>query len=200
MPALLPSPLDDCLLAPATPMLHAILLGILTAVPPAAPTSRAAETPIMAAVGPVHGGGPIALADSIVIEKKAHRLTLFHMGRPLRTYFVALGADVDKDKMSAGDRRTPEGLFYIDNRNPYSQYHLALQISYPDATHRARAEAMGVSPGGNIMIHGLPNGKGSTGAFHRTVDWTNGCVALTDEEMDEIWSVVPIGTPVLIKR
>jgi murein L,D-transpeptidase YafK len=67
-------------------------------------------------------------------------------------------------------------------------------------THRARAEALGVSPGGNIMIHGLPNGKGKTGAFHRTVDWTNGCIALTDEEMDEIWSVVPIGTPVLIKR
>ena len=181
-------------------MLHAILLGILTAVPPAATASRAAATPIVAVAGPVHGGGPIALADSIVIEKKAHRLTLFHMGRPIRTYLVALGADVEKDKVSAGDRRTPEGLFYIDNRNPYSHYHLALQISYPDATHRARAESMGVSPGGNIMIHGLPNGKGQVGAFHRTVDWTNGCIALTDEEMDEIWSVVPIGTPVLIKR
>jgi len=181
-------------------MLHAILLGILTAVPPVAASGHAADMPVPAVLGPVHGGGPIALADSIVIEKKAHRLTLFHMGRPIRTYLVALGADVDKDKVSAGDRRTPEGLFYIDNRNPYSQYHLSLEISYPDASHRARAEAMGVSPGGNIMIHGLPNGKGFTGAFHRTVDWTNGCVALTDEEMDEIWSVVPIGTPVLIKR
>jgi murein L,D-transpeptidase YafK len=181
-------------------MLHAILLGILSAVPPVATASRSAETPVAVVAGPVHGGGPIALADSIVIEKKAHRLTLYHMGRPLRTYLVALGAEVDKDKVSAGDRRTPEGLFYIDNRNPYSQYHLALQISYPDASHRARAEELGVSPGGNIMIHGLPNGKGKTGAFHRTVDWTNGCIALTDEEMDEIWSVVPIGTPVLIKR
>src|SRR5690242_14554166 len=130
-------------------MLHAILLGILTAVPPVA-TIRPVETPLPVISGPVHGGGPIALADSIVIEKKAHRLTLYHMGRPIRTYLVALGADVDKDKISAGDRRTPEGLFYIDNRNPYSQYHLSLEISYPNATHRSRAEAPGMSPGGNI--------------------------------------------------
>ena len=180
-------------------MLHAILLGMLTAASVSAPVAHPAELPVATVSGPAHGGGPIALADSIVIEKKAHRLTLFHMGRPIRTSLVALGADVDKDKVSAGDRRTPEGLFYIDNRNPYSQYHLALQISYPDATHRAHAEAMGVSPGGNIMIHGLPNGKGFTGAFHRTVDWTNGCIALTDEEIEEIWSAVPVGTPVEIK-
>jgi murein L,D-transpeptidase YafK len=181
-------------------MLHAILFGMLTAVslPALANVPIAASDPIVS--GPTHGGGPMALADSIVIEKRAHRLTLYHMGRPMRTYLVALGADPDKDKLGAGDRRTPEGLFFIERRNPYSQYHLSLQISYPDASHRARAEALGVSPGGNIMIHGLPNGKGSTGAFHRTVDWTNGCVALTDEEMDEIWSVVPIGTPVLIRR
>ncbi len=181
-------------------MLHAILLGLLTAAAPVPTAPHTADVPVAVAAGPVHGGGPIALADSIVIEKKAHRLTLYHMGRPIRTYLVALGADVDKDKVSAGDRRTPEGLFYIEQRNPYSQYHLALQISYPDASHRARADALGVSPGGDIMIHGLPNGKGKTGAFHRTVDWTNGCIALTDEEMDEIWSVVPTGTPVLIKR
>jgi len=181
-------------------MLHAILIGMLTAGSVPVPVAARLEGPVASVSGPAHGGGPIALADSIVIEKKAHRLTLFHMGRPIRSYLVALGADPDKDKVSAGDRRTPEGLFYIDNRNPYSQYHLSLEISYPDASHRARAESMGVSPGGNIMIHGLPNGKGFTGAFHRTVDWTNGCIALTDEEMDEIWSVVPIGTPVLIKR
>lgn len=180
-------------------MLHAFLLGMLTAAPLPLPNLPIA-VPTSVVAGPVHGGGPMALADSIVIEKEAHRLTLYHMGRPMRSYLVALGADPAKDKLSAGDRRTPEGVFYIEARNPYSHYHLSLQISYPDAPHRARAEALGVSPGGNIMIHGLPNGKGKTGAFHRTVDWTNGCVALTDEEMDEIWSVVPIGTPVQIKR
>ena len=181
-------------------MIHLILSGMLAAAPFAPLTNLPAADPMSVVSGPVRGGGPMALADSIVIEKRAHRLTLYHMGRPMRSYLVALGADPDKDKLSAGDRRTPEGMFSIEGRNPYSHYHLSLQISYPDASHRARAEALGVSPGGNIMIHGLPNGKGRTGAYHRTVDWTNGCVALTDEEMDEIWSVVPIGTPVQIKR
>jgi murein L,D-transpeptidase YafK len=153
--------------------------------------------PIVAA--PIRGGGPVALADSIVIEKKARRLTLYHLGRPIRSYLVALGKQPVGDKLSAGDLRTPEGLFSIEARNPNSQYHLSLRISYPDAAHRARAEALGVSPGGDIMIHGLPNGRGKVGAFHRTFDWTNGCVALTDEEMEEIWNAVPIGTPVQIK-
>lgn len=145
------------------------------------------------------GGGPVGLADSIVIEKRAHRLTLFRMGQPIRRYLVALGGNPVGDKVSAGDRRTPEGLFSIAGRNPNSDYHLSLRISYPDAYHRQRAEALGVDPGGNIMIHGLPNGKGFVGAYHRTADWTNGCVALTDEEIEEIWSAVPTGTPVLIK-
>jgi murein L,D-transpeptidase YafK len=101
--------------------------------------------------------------------------------------------------MGAGDRRTPEGLFYIEDRNPNSRFHLSLRISYPDAAHRARAEALGVSPGGDIMIHGLPNGQGKIGAAHRAYDWTNGCVALTDEEIEELWNTVPIGTPVEIK-
>jgi murein L,D-transpeptidase YafK len=141
----------------------------------------------------------VALADSIVVEKRARRLTLFHLGRPIRTYLVALGGNPVGDKVSAGDRRTPEGLFSIQARNPASSFHLSLRISYPDVAHRTRAEALGVSPGGDIMIHGLPNGQGSVGAYHRTADWTNGCVALTNEEIEEIWSAVPIGTPVQIK-
>jgi murein L,D-transpeptidase YafK len=180
-------------------MLLVILLSVVTAgpgTPPARPPVTPAATPV-ATRAP--GGGPVALADSIVIEKKAHRLVLYHLGRPIRSYLVALGAQPVGDKLSAGDQRTPEGLFSIDGRNPYSQYHLSLSISYPDDVHRLRAEAAGVSPGGNIMIHGLPNGRGKTGAFHRTVDWTNGCIALTDEEIEEIWNVVPIGTPVQIK-
>jgi murein L,D-transpeptidase YafK len=148
---------------------------------------------------PAVGPGPVGIADSIVIEKRAHRLTLFHMGRPLRTYLVALGADPAKDKVSAGDRRTPEGLFSVEARNPFSQYHLALRLSYPDVRHRTIAERLGVSPGGDIMIHGLPNGRHAVGKFHRTKDWTNGCIALTDEEIEEIWSAVPVGTPVEIK-
>jgi murein L,D-transpeptidase YafK len=180
-------------------MLLAVLFIALTA----GPGTRPAKAPVAPVATPVptriRGGGPMALADSIVIEKKAHRLTLFHLGRPMRTFLVALGTQPVGDKLSVGDQRTPEGLFSIDGRNPYSKYHLSLSISYPDSSHRVRAEAAGVDPGGNIMIHGLPNGRGKTGAFHRTVDWTNGCIALTDEEIEEIWSIVPTGTQVQIK-
>jgi len=145
------------------------------------------------------GPGPVSIADSIVIEKKAHRLTLYHMGRALRSYRVALGANPGLDKVMRGDRRTPEGLFSIEARNPNSQFHLSLRISYPSARHRDVAAKLGVDPGGDIMIHGLPNGRRKVGKFHLTKDWTNGCVALTDEEMEEIWSAVPVGTPVEIK-
>lgn len=144
-------------------------------------------------------GGPVPLADSIVIEKKARRLTLYHQGRALRSYLVALGANPVGDKRMVGDRRTPEGVFEIDGKNEKSDFHLALHISYPDSAHRARAEALGMSPGGDIFIHGLRNGSGATGAFHRTVDWTDGCIALTDEEIEGVWSAVMVGTPVEIK-
>jgi murein L,D-transpeptidase YafK len=180
-------------------MLHALLFAAVILGhddPPAKPAPAKAAP----RAGRVRlGGGPVGLADSIVIEKGARRLTLFHIGRPIRTYLVALGRNPVGDKRAAGDRRTPEGLFYIEGRNPYSQYHLSLKISYPSAAQRERAAAMGVNPGGNIMIHGLPNGRGDVGAYHRITDWTNGCVALTDEEIEELWSAVPIGTPVHIK-
>lgn len=187
------------LLPTPPPMLNLLVAAALLAGPTDPPAKAPRVTLPVRSARPRLGGGPIGLADSIVIEKAAHRLTLFHMGRPLRTYLVALGGNPVGDKVSAGDRRTPEGLFSIEGRNPNSQYHLSLRISYPDAYHRQRAEALGVDPGGNIMIHGLPNGKGFVGAYHRTADWTNGCVALTDEEIEEIWSAVPTGTPVLIK-
>lgn len=180
-------------------MLHALLLAALLVAPDDPPVKATPAKPGVRVSPPRLGGGPVGLADSIVVEKKARRMTLFHMGRPIRSYLVALGGNPVGDKLAAGDRRTPEGMFSIEARNPNSDYHLSLKISYPDAAHRQRSEALGVDPGGNIMIHGLPNGRGSVGAYHRTADWTNGCVALTDEEIEEIWSAVPIGTPVHIK-
>ena len=182
-------------------MLRALLLSAALVGPGTPPaTPNAPKKPSVRLVpAPPKGGGPVALADSLVIEKKARRLTLYHLGRPMRSYQVALGRQPVGDKLSAGDRRTPEGLFSIEDRNPNSRFHLSLRISYPDAAHRARAEALGVSPGGDIMIHGLPNGQGRIGAAHRAYDWTNGCVALTDEEIEELWNTVPIGTPVEIK-
>jgi murein L,D-transpeptidase YafK len=177
-----------------------LLLGGLSLSIVTAAHAAGAPSPASDAVDPRRGpGGPVPLADSVVIEKKARRLTLYHQGRPLRSYLVALGANPVGDKRFAGDRRTPEGVFFIDYKHEKSDYHLAMHISYPDSSHRARAEAAGMSPGGDIMIHGLKNGQGSSGAFHRTVDWTDGCIALTDEEIEGMWSAVMVGTPVEIK-
>ena len=178
-------------------MLHALLVSFLSANMIAATPSSSVGA--AAAYAPLASHGPLGLVDSIVVEKKAHKLTLYRDGKPARTYLVALGGNPIGDKLRAGDRKTPEGLFFIDERQPNSRYHLALHISYPDAVHRARSQAIGAEPGGDIMIHGLPNGLGAAGSTHRETDWTNGCVALTDQEIEEIWSVVPIGTPVQIK-
>lgn len=138
-------------------------------------------------------------ADSILILKKDHLLELMAGGRVIRTYKVALGTGGLAAKDRQGDGRTPEGRYIIDSRNEHSAYYKSLHISYPNTEDRRRAARLGVSPGGDIMIHGLPNGKGWIGAGHRLYDWTLGCVAVTDEEMDEIWKMVPVGTPVEIR-
>lgn len=139
------------------------------------------------------------LVDSIVVEKSQHRLTLYKQGALVRSYLVALGQRPVGDKVRIGDMRTPEGMFRIEARNPASRYHRALRISYPDAAHRAKARALGVSPGGDIMIHGLPSRQAWVGASHRDYDWTEGCIAVTNQEIEEIWSAVPVGTPIQIK-
>lgn len=139
------------------------------------------------------------LADSLVLDKSDRRLTLFYHGEIVRTYDVALGKNPVGDKIGRGDGRTPEGLYYIEGRNPQSKYHLALRISYPDASHRVAAAKRGLAPGGDIMIHGLPKAFATVGALHRQQDWTEGCVAVTNEEIEEIWRAVPNGARILIK-
>ena len=138
-------------------------------------------------------------ADSILILKKDHLLELLANAKVIRAYRVALGSGGLAPKEREGDARTPEGHYLIDSRNASSQYHKALHISYPNAEDRKRAAKFGVSAGSSVMIHGLPNGKGWVGAGHRLYDWTLGCIAVTDEEIDEIWKLVPIGTPVEIR-
>jgi hypothetical protein len=157
--------------------------------------------PLYAVPLPASGArlGPPAAADSIVVYKRERTLTLFNRGVPVRSYFVALGSKPVGDKQRAGDQRTPEGLFHINAHNPASKFHLALRISYPDDAHRSRAQALGVDPGGDIMIHGLPKEYSAAGKDHRQNDWTNGCVALSNQEIEEIWHAVPDGTPVQIK-
>ncbi len=137
-------------------------------------------------------------ADRVVIHKAKRELLLQYRGRVLRSYKVALGSNPVGPKTRQGDGKTPEGLYSIVGRNPRSAYHRSLRISYPNEADRARARRLRVDPGGDIMIHGLPNGRGFVGRAHRFVDWTAGCIAVTDEEIEEIWRLVPDGTPVEI--
>jgi murein L,D-transpeptidase YafK len=148
---------------------------------------------------PTTGIKGVLAADSLVVEKQRRTLTLFQQGVAVRTYMIALGKQPTGDKERIGDNRTPEGVFYIDFRNAQSKFHKALHISYPDAAHAQRAKAMGVATGGDIMIHGLPPAYASLGAAHREFDWTNGCIAVTDEEIEEIWRAVPNGVAIQIK-
>jgi len=134
-----------------------------------------------------------------LILKKDHVLELLAGGKVIKTYKVALGRGGLTPKQKEGDGRTPEGHYVIDSRNAESHYHRALHVSYPNADDQKRAARRGISPGGAIMIHGLPNGMGKLGAAHRLYDWTLGCIAVTDDEIDEIWDLVPVGTPVEIR-
>jgi len=138
-------------------------------------------------------------ADSMVLDKSDRRLTLYHDGRLVKTYEVALGKNPVGTKVRRGDSRTPEGLYFIEGRNPRSKYHLSLRISYPADRDRMRAAKLGVSTGGDIMIHGLPKAFQSVGSLHRQQDWTEGCVAVTNDEIEEIWRSVPNGVWILIK-
>ena len=140
-----------------------------------------------------------AVADRVVIEKAAHRLSLYRGGRLVKTYKVALGPNAKGPKEREGDGRTPEGTYIIDSRKRDSAFHRALHISYPNSEDRRRARRLGVAPGGAIMIHGLPNGMGAMGRAHLIRDWTQGCIAVTNDEIEEIWRVVPNGTRVEIK-
>jgi murein L,D-transpeptidase YafK len=144
---------------------------------------------------------PPQKADSILILKKDHVLELLAGGKVIRSYKVALGRGGLTPKVRQDDARTPEGHYTIDAKyaGAATHYHKAFHVSYPNAEDRRRAAKLGVPPGGAIMIHGLPNGKGYVGAAHRLFDWTLGCIAVTDEEIDEIWELVSVGTPVEIR-
>src|SRR5262249_30047183 len=138
-------------------------------------------------------------ANLIVVEKSARRLTLLRDGQVLKAYEVALGSAPRGHKQQEGDGRTPEGAYAIDFKNARSRFHLALRVSYPSAADRASAQRRGVPPGGDIMIHGLPNGLGWLAGVHLWRDWTDGCVAVTDAQIDEIWPLVDVGTAVEIR-
>jgi len=127
-------------------------------------------------------------------------MTLFTNGKALKTYKVALGRGSGAAKQREGDHETPEGFYTIDNRNAHSRFHRALHISYPNSEDKRRAQQEGVVPGSLIMIHGIQNGLGWIGSLQQKIDWTDGCIAVTDPEIEEIWDLVPLGTPVEIRH
>jgi len=140
-----------------------------------------------------------AAINRIVVEKSAKKLSIFHDGNYIKSYRIALGRNPVGGKQEEGDLKTPEGIYKIDSRNAQSSFHLALHISYPSDEDNERAAARGASAGFDIMIHGIQNGRGWIGALHRWKDWTAGCIALTDEEIEELWRVTPDGTTVQIR-
>ena len=140
-----------------------------------------------------------SVADRVVILKKQHQMMLLQHRHAFKTYSISLGRGGVEPKQRQGDHRTPEGLYTIDSRKRNSTFHWALHVSYPSDSDRQRASKLGVQPGSDIEIHGLPNGIGWLGWLHRLVDWTDGCVAVTNSEIEEIWGLVPVGTPVEIK-
>ena len=139
-----------------------------------------------------------AQADLIEVFKGERRMELKREGRTIRRYRVALGFSPERHKEREGDGRTPEGYYTVDARNPRSAFHLSLRVSYPDEDDKARAASLGVSPGGDIYIHGQPNGWRKFLVGHPAKDWTTGCVAVSDAEIREVWTLVPTGVRVVI--
>ena len=136
-----------------------------------------------------------AKVGKLVVYKAERKMEAWSGDTLLKTYAISLGGNPTGHKQVQGDSRTPEGLYYINDRNPNSGYHLNLGISYPNKADRKRPG----NPGGDIKIHGLKNGQGWIGKFHRWADWTDGCIAVTDDEVEELYQHVPNGAPILIK-
>jgi murein L,D-transpeptidase YafK len=139
-------------------------------------------------------------ADKILIVKSTRTMTLLSGDKILKTYKVALGTAPVGPKRMEGDHKTPEGNYLIDAKNPRSQFHMSLHISYPSPADRQRARKLGARPGGAIMIHGLAPSFAYLGPLHRQTDWTDGCIAVTNAEIEEIWTLVRVGTRVEIRH
>ena len=130
-------------------------------------------------------------ADQVVVVKSQRTLTLLSQGKVIHTYKVALGGTPVGAKEQQGDHKTPEGHYVLDRRNSKSRFYKSIHVSYPNEQDQQKAAKNGTLPGGDVMIHGLANGFGWLGAIHRATDWTDGCIAVTDAEIDEIWKLVP---------
>jgi len=145
------------------------------------------------------GQAVLIKADRVLVLKAKRNLYLLRDGQVLRRYHVALGRAPLGPKTREGDGRTPEGVYQLDWRNPDSQFYRSIHISYPDDSDRQRAAERGFSAGGDIMIHGLPTGLNGFETTQARRDWTEGCIAVTNDEIDEIWALVDDGTVIEIR-
>lgn len=139
------------------------------------------------------------VADKVLVEKEKRKLHLIKDGKPFRTFDIALGVAPVGHKEEEGDSRTPEGVYRLDARNPESDFFLSIRVSYPNPEDRRRARVKGVSPGGQIMIHGQPNQPTYSAGYYRTSDWTDGCIAVSNSDMIDIWLMTPDNVPIEIR-
>lgn len=142
--------------------------------------------------------GDFPIADKVIIEKAARKLHLLQNGKAFRSFKIALGIRPVGDKQKEGDFKTPEGSYLLDSRNQNSEFFLSIHVSYPNATDRQEAKQLGAEPGGAIMIHGQPNEPTGSEVYYRTQDWTNGCIALSNSDMIDIWLMTGENTPIEI--
>jgi murein L,D-transpeptidase YafK len=138
-------------------------------------------------------------ADQVVVVKSERRLYLMRDGQPMKSYKIALGLNPSGPKEREGDFRTPEGRYRLDMRNSSSDYFLSIHVSYPNEEDAVHARKKRLSPGGSIMIHGLPNVPKHSAAYYSREDWTNGCIALTNDDMLEVWLLTRSNTPIEIR-
>lgn len=138
-------------------------------------------------------------ASRILVDKSERLLTVFSAGKPIRQYPISLGLNPRGHKLQEGDKRTPEGIYLIDFKNPDSAFYRSLRVSYPNERDRLAAEERGFEPGGQIMIHGTPNGRLIRTSSSYGYDWTDGCIAVTNAAMDELWQLVDLGTLIEIR-
>jgi murein L,D-transpeptidase YafK len=140
------------------------------------------------------------LIDNIIVYKSNRKMLVFSNDQLLKTYKISLGRQPKGAKEIEGDKKTPEGIYFINDKNPNSSYHKNLSISYPNKDNIEIANRLGKLAGGDIKIHGLRNKIGFIGKFHRWFDWTLGCIAVTNNEIDELYQTVKIGARIEIKK
>jgi murein L,D-transpeptidase YafK len=148
---------------------------------------------------PVQNSMGVQKADAVLVVKSDKRLYLMNKGEKFASFRVTFGDNPKGQKQMRGDERTPEGHYVLDYKNPNSKFHKSIHISYPNAKDREVARLLGVDPGGDIMIHGQTNGWGWASPIVQFFPWTDGCIALTNTNMDRVWEAVTPGTPIEIR-